>query len=66
MNDNRTYIATVEGVDPTTDIAVLKIDAENLTTVDFGNSDNVEIGEWVLAVGSPFEFRSTVTACCYC
>ena len=62
LNDNRTFIATVEGADPTTDIAVLKIDAENLTTIDFGNSDNVEIGEWVLAVGSPFEFRSTVTA----
>ncbi len=62
LNDNRTFIATVEGADPTTDIAVLKIEAENLTTVDFGNSDNVEIGEWVLAVGSPFEFRSTVTA----
>ena len=61
LSDNRTFIATVEGADPTTDIAVLKIDAENLTTVDFGNSDNVEIGEWVLAVGSPFEFRSTVT-----
>ncbi len=62
LNDNRTFIATVEGADPTTDIAVLKIDAKNLTTVDFGNSDNVAIGEWVLAVGSPFEFRSTVTA----
>ena len=62
LNDNRTFIATLEGADPTTDIAVLKIEAENLTTVDFGNSDNVEIGEWVLAVGSPFEFRSTVTA----
>ena len=62
LNDNRTFIATVEGADPTTDIAVLKIDAESLTTVDFGNSDDVEIGEWVLAVGSPFEFRSTVTA----
>ena len=53
LNDNRTFIATVEGADPTTDIAVLKIEAENLTTVDFGNSDKVEIGEWVLAVGSP-------------
>ena len=62
LNDNRTFIATVEGADPTTDIAVLKIDAKSLTTVDFGNSDDVEIGEWVLAVGSPFEFRSTVTA----
>ena len=62
LNDNRTFIATIEGTDPTTDIAVLKIEAENLQTVEFGNSDNVEIGEWVLAVGSPFEFRSTVTA----
>ena len=62
LNDNRTFIASIEGTDPTTDIAVLKIDAENLSTVEFGNSDYVEIGEWVLAVGSPFEFRSTVTA----
>ncbi len=62
LNDNRTFIAKVEGTDPTTDIAVLKIEAENLSTIEFGNSDNVEIGEWVLAVGSPFEFRSTVTA----
>ncbi len=62
LNDNRTFIASVEGTDPTTDIAVLKIDANDLPTIEFGNSDNVEIGEWVLAVGSPFEFRSTVTA----
>ncbi len=62
LNDNRTFIATVEGTDPTTDIAVLKIDANDLPTIEFGNSDKVEIGEWVLAVGSPFEFRSTVTA----
>ena len=62
LSDNRTFIANVEGQDPTTDIAVLKIEAKNLQTVNFGNSDNVEIGEWVLAVGSPFEFRSTVTA----
>ena len=62
LNDNRTYKAEIEGTDPTTDIAVLKIDAKNLSTIEFGNSDDVEIGEWVLAVGSPFEFRSTVTA----
>lgn len=62
LNDNSTYKATVEGADPTTDIAVLKIDAKNLPIVEFGDSDDVEIGEWVLAVGSPFEFRSTVTA----
>ena len=53
LNDNRSFIAKVEGTDPTTDIAVLKIEAENLSTIEFGNSDNVEIGEWVLAVGSP-------------
>ena len=62
LNDNRTFKAEIEGTDPTTDIAVLKIDAENLSTVEFGDSDDLEIGEWVLAVGSPFEFRSTVTA----
>ncbi len=62
LNDNRTFKATIEGSDPTTDLAILKIDADNLPTIKFGNSDNLQIGEWVLAVGSPFEFRSTVTA----
>ena len=62
LNDNRTFKATIEGTDPTTDLAILKIDANNLPTIKFGNSDNLQIGEWVLAVGSPFEFRSTVTA----
>jgi Do/DeqQ family serine protease len=62
LNDNRTFKATIEGTDPTTDLAILKIEANNLPTIKFGNSDNLQIGEWVLAVGSPFEFRSTVTA----
>ena len=62
LNDNRTFKATIEGTDPTTDLAILKIEADNLPTTKFGNSDNLQIGEWVLAVGSPFEFRSTVTA----
>lgn len=62
LNDNRTFKATIEGTDPTTDLAILKIDTDNLPTIKFGNSDNLQIGEWVLAVGSPFEFRSTVTA----
>ena len=62
LNDNRTFKATIEGTDPTTDLAILKIDANNLPTIKFGNSDDLQIGEWVLAVGSPFEFRSTVTA----
>lgn len=62
LNDNRTFEAEVIGVDPTTDLAVLKIDEKDLPTLQFGNSDRVQIGEWVLAVGNPFEFRSTVTA----
>lgn len=62
LNDNRTFEAEIIGVDPTTDLAVLKIDQKNLPTLKFGNSDRVQIGEWVLAVGNPFEFRSTVTA----
>ena len=62
LSDNRSFKATLEGVDPTTDLAVLKIEADNLPTTKFGNSDQVQIGEWVLAVGSPYEFRSTVTA----
>jgi len=62
LNDNRTFKATLEGADPTTDLAVIKIEARNLATIKFGNSDKLQIGEWVLAVGSPFEFRSTVTA----
>ncbi|RKY84981.1 hypothetical protein DRQ09_07900 [candidate division KSB1 bacterium] len=58
------YKAKVKGTDPLTDIALLKIDGKNLPTVVIGNSDNVEIGEWVLAFGTPFqkELSSTVTA----
>lgn len=62
LNDNRTYKAQVVGLDPSTDLAVIKIEADGLKTMKWGNSDNVNIGEWVLAVGNPFEFRSTVTA----
>ena len=62
LNDDRVYNAEILGVDPTTDLAILKIEANDLPTIKFGNSDNLQIGEWVLAVGSPFEFRSTVTA----
>ena len=50
------------GVDPTTDLALIKIDARDLVPIDFGNSDQVEVGEWVLAVGNPFSLTSTVTA----
>ena len=62
LNDKRTFTATVVGSDPNTDIALLKIDAKELPTVVFGNSDDLKIGEWVLAVGNPFNLTSTVTA----
>lgn len=62
LNDNRTYRAEVVGTDPSTDIAVLQIDSDKLQVMEWGNSDAVNIGEWVLAVGNPFDFRSTVTA----
>jgi len=62
LNDKRTFIAEVVGTDPSTDIALLKIEAENLNPLPFGDSDNLKIGEWVLAVGNPFNLTSTVTA----
>jgi len=62
LNDKRAFKAEIVGVDPTTDIALLKIDANGLTPMLFGNSDELRIGEWVLAVGNPFNLTSTVTA----
>jgi Do/DeqQ family serine protease len=62
LNNNKEYVANVVGVDPTTDLAVLKIEAENLPTLAFANSDDLRLGEWVLAVGNPFNLNSTVTA----
>lgn len=62
LNSNKTYEATVVGTDPATDIALLKIEEEELPTIKFGNSDALRIGEWVLAVGNPFDLTSTVTA----
>lgn len=62
LNDNRSYQAKVVGVDKDTDLAVLKVNEENLVAVQYGNSDQINIGEWVLAIGNPYEFRSTVTA----
>jgi len=61
-NDKEEYTAKVIGTDPATDIALLKIEAKNLPTVAFGNSDNLKVGEWVLAVGNPMNLTSTVTA----
>lgn len=62
LNDQRTYSARIVGQDPTTDLAVMKVDAQDLPAITIGNSNNVEVGEWVLAVGNPFRLRSTVTA----
>ncbi|WP_246455486.1 Do family serine endopeptidase [Hymenobacter citatus] len=62
MDDKRKFKAKLVGADPNTDIAVLKVEADNLPFVRYGNSDDVKIGEWVLAVGNPFNLNSTVTA----
>jgi Do/DeqQ family serine protease len=62
LNNNKAYTATVVGRDPDSDIALIKIKAENLPVVKFGDSDNLKLGEWVLAVGNPFNLTSTVTA----
>lgn len=62
LNDKRNYTAEVIGKDPTTDLALIKIKETELPFMAYGNSDNVKIGEWVLAVGNPFNLTSTVTA----
>lgn len=62
MNDKRSYIAKVIGTDPSSDLAVLRVTAKGLPYVKFDNSDNLRIGEWVIAVGNPFNLTSTVTA----
>lgn len=62
LHDNRSFEATVIGTDPSTDLALLKINASGLDFLKFGNSDEIKVGEWVLAVGNPFNLTSTVTA----
>ena len=62
LNDKREYKATIVGTDPSTDLALIKIDEKGLPFLTYGNSDEVKIGEWVLAVGNPFNLTSTVTA----
>lgn len=62
LNDNRTFTASVVGSDPSTDLAIIKIAADNLPFVSFGSSEDLRVGEWVLAVGNPFNLTSTVTA----
>ncbi|MCQ2167857.1 MAG: trypsin-like peptidase domain-containing protein [Bacteroidales bacterium] len=64
LNDNKTYDATVVGTDPATDVALIKIEESGLPVIQFADSDNVRLGEWVLAIGSPLgrELQSTITA----
>ena len=62
LNDNREFTARVIGLDATTDLALLKIDATDLPAITIGDSDALKVGEWVLAVGNPFNLTSTVTA----
>ena len=62
LNDNRDFLGRIIGTDPDTDLALVKIEAKNLPTLVVGNSDDLKIGEWVLAVGNPFNLTSTVTA----
>ena len=62
LNDKREYTATLVGTDPNTDIALLKIEETGLPVILMGNSDDLRVGEWVLAVGNPFNLTSTVTA----
>ena len=62
LHDNRTFKASVVGADPATDLALLQIRAEGLPTLPLANSDGAKVGQWVLAVGNPFNLNSTVTA----
>ena len=62
LNNNKTYEAKVIGTDEATDVALIKIEAEGLPTIPFADSDNLRLGEWVLAIGSPYNLRSTITA----
>jgi serine protease Do len=62
LHDNREFKARLVGRDESTDMAVIKIDSRDLPAIEIGNSDDVKVGEWVLAVGNPFDLTSTVTA----
>ena len=62
LNDKREFEARLIGTDPLTDIALLKIDAKELPFLTYGDSNELRLGEWVLAVGNPFNLTSTVTA----
>ena len=62
LNSNQTYPAKLVGTDPATDVALLKIEAAGLPAIPFGDSDKLRLGEWVIAIGSPYDLRSTITA----
>jgi Do/DeqQ family serine protease len=62
LNNKKEYKAKVIGTDPTNDIALIKVDAKDLPFITFGDSDHIKVGEWVLAVGNPYNLTSTVTA----
>ena len=62
LNDNREFSARIVGTDKTTDLALIKIDGKSLPSITIANSDNIKVGEWVLAVGNPLGFNNTVTA----
>ncbi len=62
LSDGRVFEGRVVGTDPATDVALIKIDAEGLPTIPFGSSDDLRLGEWVLAIGSPMDLQSTITA----
>lgn len=62
LNDNREFSARIIGTDKTSDLALIKIDAKSLPAIDIANSDNLKVGEWVLAIGNPFNLNNTVTA----
>lgn len=62
LNDGRTFDARKIGTDPATDVALIKVEGKNLPTLAFGSSDALRLGEWVLAIGSPFDLQSTITA----
>ena len=62
LENNKVYPAKLVGTDPATDIALIKIDADDLPAIPMGDSDDLRLGEWVLAIGSPYDLRSTITA----
>ena len=62
LNDKRKYKAKIRGIDPSSDLALLKVEAEDLPYLIFGNSDSLRVGEWVMAIGNPFKLQSSVTA----